>query len=118
MKAWDNLSKDWTISQDDPPAKSNHAYESPEACEQACRARVSCLQWAWRPGSCRGDKVVRLGWALDNRPELGSAADRVVKANGQGDADAVSGWMEDRIEAYKQQFDPCGSRSYWITRNA
>lgn len=117
MHFWDNLSKDWTYTAEDHPANFGDAHTSAEACEHACREKGTCLQWAWRPGSCRGDKVVRLGWALDSRPELGSADDRVVKAGGEGDDKAVSGWMQDRIDAYKKQFDPCGKRSYWITKN-
>lgn len=110
MKAWDNLSNDWKYTADDHPSNIDDAHSIPEACERACRDKASCVQWAWRPGSCRGDKVIRLGWALDNRPELGSADDRVVKAGGEGDEDAVSGWLEDRIEEYKKRFVTCGER--------
>lgn len=117
MDAWDNLSNDWTYTVDDHPSNSAEAHTTAEACERACREKTSCLQWAWRPGSCRGDKVIRLGWALNNRPELGSADDRVVNAGGEGDDKAVSGWVEDKIQDYKRQFEPCGDRSYWITRN-
>ena len=118
MPGWDNLSKDWTWEEKDISGQHKEAYRSAEDCEQTCRAQPACVQWAWRPGSCRADKMIRLGWALDNRPELGSADDRVVKAGGEGDVDAVSGWLEDRIEAYRKKFEPCGDRSYWITKNA
>ena len=117
MRGWDNLSNDWSYTTEDHPPSFKDAPTDPVACEQACRDRDTCLQWAWRPGSCRGDKVVRLGWALDSRPELGSADDRVVDAGGDGDDQAVCSWLEDRIAEYKRQFDPCGQRSYWITRN-
>lgn len=117
MHAWDNLSNDWTYTADDHPSNFAEAHTSAEACERTCRDKASCLQWAWRPGTCRGDKLVRLGWALNNRPELGSADDMKVNAGGEGDENAISGWLKDRIEDYKKQFDPCGQRSYWITRN-
>ena len=115
MRGWDNLSNDWVYEESKGPHDS---YESAETCERFCREEEpSCLQWAWRPGSCRGGRKVRLGWALGNRPALGSADDRVVNTDGAGNADAVSGWVEAKIEAFKARYEPCDRLHQWITKN-
>ncbi|KAK4539534.1 hypothetical protein LTR36_010879, partial [Oleoguttula mirabilis] len=81
MDGWDNLSNDWVIERDEFVSS---AYSSSETCEAYCRKRQeTCLQWAWRPGLCRGGKAVRLGWALDNRPALGSAEDKIAIVEGE-----------------------------------
>ena len=103
LTGWDNLSNDWTIRRGD---FVNSGYETAEACEALCRQSHECLQWAWSPGLCRGGRLVRLGWALHNRPALGSADDRIAYA-AENDG-AVSGWLLDRIEAFRAARGSCG----------
>ena len=67
MRAWDNLSKDWIF---DETNLIHGSYKSASACERFCRESDGCLQWAWSPGRCRGGRTIRLGWALNDRPEL------------------------------------------------
>jgi len=112
LQDWDNLSDGWTFERGkiiDP------SYESVEACEQSCRDNPSCLQWAWCPGMCRAGRAVKLGWALSNRPALGSAEDRIAKTGNGGNAGVVSGWLLDRIETFRTAMEPCAENRGWAT---
>ncbi|KAH9842146.1 Glycosyltransferase family 31 protein [Teratosphaeria destructans] len=108
---WDNLSDEWVVRKG---IKHHKSSDNAENCEAFCRSEDECLQWFWAPGICRGGKKPRLGWALDNRPALGSAGHRVAKLDSQ---ESVSGWLVDRLEAYKAQHEPCSTDEVWITRN-
>ncbi|KAK5129252.1 hypothetical protein LTR08_003717 [Meristemomyces frigidus] len=104
IDGWDNLSKDWEYERGiiiDP------SYESAAACAFACVSRLECLQWAWRPRLCRHGKTVRLGWALNKRPALGSAEDRVAHTEDGENEGAVSGWLLVRIEAFRREQGSC-----------
>jgi len=103
LAGWDNLSGDWTVRRGEIV---DSAYETAEACETVYHHNPKCLQWAWSPGLCRGGRLVRLGWALDNRPALGSADGRIAHA-AENDG-AVSGWLLDRIEAFRAAQGSCG----------
>ena len=112
MPDWDNLSNDWVFEQGKIVDSS---YMSATACERFCRRKSDCLQWAWSPGLCRGGKAIRLGWALSNRPALGSAEDRIAQAGSLGTKGAVSGWLLDRIAEFKEQQGSCKARNLWDT---
>ncbi|KAK4889237.1 hypothetical protein LTR27_011914 [Elasticomyces elasticus] len=112
MSKWDNLSNDW-MWEDGKIA--HHLYASAAACEAFCHGQSQCLQWAWSPGVCRGGKTIRLGWAIDSRPALGSAEDRVAQLGEHGTDGAVSGWLLDRIVAYRVEHEPCGTAGMWGT---
>ncbi|KAK5692840.1 hypothetical protein LTR97_010316 [Elasticomyces elasticus] len=114
MSEWDNLSNDWMWEE----AKfTHHSYASAVACEAFCHGQSQCLQWAWSPGVCRGGKTVRLGWAIGSRPALGSAEDRVAQVGEHGTDGAVSGWLLDRIVAYRVEHEPCSTVGLWSTHS-
>jgi hypothetical protein len=75
------------------------------------------VQWAWRPDSCKVGNVVHLGWALNNRPALGSAEDRIEKVSGDALKGAVSGWVMERVEALKEGRGECDLDKMWVTKN-
>lgn len=75
------------------------------------------MQWAWSPGSCKGGKKVRLGWALKNRPELGSAEDRIERTARRRLEGPVSGWMLERDERYREEVGRCEGREVWVVEN-
>lgn len=112
MYGWDNLSNDWVFERG---KIISPAYATADACKAFCIERQACLQWAWSPGRCRAGKAVRLGWAIDNRPELGSAEDRVVDAASDGDEGVVSGWLLDRIETVQARQGSCDAQQRWTT---
>lgn len=114
MADWGNLSDEWTFSTEQD--SSAHA-ETRRTCEAFCDQTPSCVQWAWRPGSCKAGSKVRFGWALRNRPALGSAEDRIEKVDGKALEGAVSGWMMDRIQKYRDDMSQCDDGSIWITKN-
>jgi hypothetical protein len=60
---------------------------------------------------------VRFGWALKNRPALGSAENRIEKVDGEETRGAVSGWMVGRIEAFREGMGECGEEGRWVTVN-
>ena len=99
LSDWDNLSDEWTFTSADknPPAVSA------QTCERFCEDNMACLQWAWRPGSCKAGRKVRFGWALKSRPALGSAENRVEKVDEDGMKGAVSGWMVGRIASFREE---------------
>ena len=104
---WDNLS-DKSV----PEAK-----ESSDVCQSHCEQTESCLQWAWRPDSCKVGTVIHLGWALSIRPSMGSAEDRREKFSGDALKGAVSGWVMERVEALKEGMGACSQDSMWVTKN-
>ena len=61
--------------------------------------------------------VVHLGWALSNRPALGSAEDRIEKVSGDALKGAVSGWILERVEALKEGMGECDLEKAWITKD-
>jgi hypothetical protein len=75
------------------------------------------VQWAWRPGSCRAGTKVRFGWALKNRPALGSAENRIEKIEEEGVEGAVSGWLIGRIEAFMEGMGECKEEGRWVEGN-
>ncbi|KAF2658925.1 glycosyltransferase family 31 protein, partial [Lophiostoma macrostomum CBS 122681] len=83
--------QDWdSISQDE---KKDH-FNNTDECRRACENKPSCLQWSFELGKCKTGTVIRLG-----------------SVNNQG---VVSGWMMDRIAAFKNaQPDPCPENN-WI----
>ncbi|KAK5112840.1 hypothetical protein LTR85_011067 [Meristemomyces frigidus] len=118
MAAWDNLSNEWVSERGSDstitdPIGPGPAYTSAHACEALCRQQNQCLQWAWRPGLCRGGKAVQLGWALDNRPALGSAEDKIALVEGPASEGAVSGWLLERIEKWRVERGRCERRRRW-----
>lgn len=119
---WDNLSSDSTfigtkMDQSSSDDENPHA-QTAQTCESFCQKTESCLQWAWRLGSCKVGSVVRLGWALKNRPKLGSAEDRIEKVDGPKLKGAVSGWVLGRIEKHVEEMSGgCGEGEVWVTRN-
>jgi len=114
LRQWDNLSKDWVF---DCRGVLNPACESAIACEAFCRDSPACLQWAWTTNVCRGSTVVKLGWALHNRPALGSAEDRVAKADAEAGQGSVSGRLVDRIDAFTSGIGACEQKMHWVTEN-
>ena len=98
-KAWDNVSKDVVITSDseDRTEGELEASRDASACQNLCSAMQDCMQYTYLPGTCRLGNVVRLGHEDVAYPEK------------------VSGWMQDRIEAFEQSLDPCAPR--WITSN-
>lgn len=104
---WDNLSGE--------PASASK--RDSVACQSHCEQTESCVQWAWRPDSCKVSSVVHLGWALSNRPALGSAEDRIEKVSGDALKGAVSGWILERVEALKEGMGECDLEKAWITKN-
>jgi hypothetical protein len=114
LSGWDNLSDDWTFSTNSD--ESQHAATA-ESCEQFCKDRTACVQWAWRPGSCRAGTKVRFGWALKNRPALGSAENRIEKIEEEGVEGAVSGWLIGRIEAFMEGMGECKEEGRWVEGN-
>ena len=114
MPDWDNLSNDWSNS---AAMGDTASVENAKSCQHFCEQRESCLQWAWRPGSCKAGKIVRLGWALNNRPALGSGDNRIEKAEGKALDGAASGWMLDRIDSFRERMSSCDESQFWLTRN-
>ena len=113
MSAWDNLSNDWKWTVNRTAAEFLIS-DTAEACEKCCRQHQDCLQWFWTPGICRGGRWVRLGWAIDDRPSLGSAEER-VRSSGGDDGEAVSGWLAEKIFSFRARNEPC-DRNSWMTR--
>ena len=60
---------------------------------------------------------MRFGWALKNRPALGSADNRIGKFGEEGMEGAVSGWLVERIEALMEKMGECGEEGRWVTGN-
>jgi hypothetical protein len=114
LPGWDNLSDDWTFSTSTD--ESQYAATA-DACEQLCKDRTACVQWAWRPGSCRAGTKVRFGWALKNRPALGSAENRIEKVEEERMKGAVSGWLVGRIEAFMEGMGECKEEGRWVEGN-
>jgi hypothetical protein len=110
---WDNLSDEWTFTTADenPPAKTA------QTCERFCNDKADCVQWAWRPGSCKAGSKVRFGWALKNRPKLGSAENRIERIGEERMKGAVSGWLVGRIEKLREEMGSCGEEGRWVTGN-
>jgi len=104
---WDNLSGESITA----------AKKDTSACRTHCEQTESCVQWAWRPDSCKIGSVVHLGWALRNRPTLGSAEDRIEKVSGEALEGAVSGWVMERVEGLREGMRHCGVNEMWATRN-
>ncbi|KAK4613293.1 hypothetical protein CLAFUW4_09048 [Fulvia fulva] len=94
---WDNLSADWVFEQTGNSPDPAASYHSAASCEGFCTQEASCMQWAWRKGSCRANRRVRFGWKIGMMPDQGSAGDRVPKARKDELTGAVSGWMVQRI---------------------
>lgn len=113
IEGWDNLSNDWVYRKDEV---DEWTFESVEACEKWCgEQEEECLQWTWAPGLCRGSRAVRLGWAVKNRPVMGSADDYVAKLDVDGDATVVSGWMLEKIKRFREALEPCDEAATWLT---
>lgn len=85
---WDNLSGN--------PEESINV-PSVGACREYCSAKHDCLQYSYRTGQCRIDRVIRFGWST-----AGKEAE-----------DVISGWMVDRINAFKQGLEPCKQEWQW-----
>ncbi|KAM0721385.1 hypothetical protein Q7P37_002309 [Cladosporium fusiforme] len=119
LPGWDNLSNDWKFpdSNEQKDIDGHPMMDSEDACRRFCEGQDECLQWSWRPGSCKAGKRVRLGWALENRPHLGSAEDRIEKTEGKSLEGAVSGWMMDRIEKFRTGMKSCDEADMWPTEN-
>jgi hypothetical protein len=107
LENWDNLS-----GEPAPAGKKDSV-----ACQSHCEETESCVQWVWRSDSCKVGNVVRLGWALSNRPALGSADDRIEKVSGEALKGAVSGWVMERVEALKEGMGECDMEKIWVTKN-
>jgi hypothetical protein len=107
LENWDNLS-----GEPAPAGKKDSV-----ACQSHCEETESCVQWVWRSDSCKVGNVVRLGWALSNRPALGSADDRIEKVSGEALKGAVSGWVTERVEALKEGMGECDMEKIWVTKN-
>lgn len=60
---------------------------------------------------------MHLGWALGNRPALGSAEDRIEKVSGEALEGAVSGWIMVRVEGLKDAMGGCDLDKMWVTKN-
>lgn len=117
LPGWDNLSNDWKFSAESEEKEERPHTVSAEACNKFCEETDECLQWSWRPGSCKAGKRVRFGWALENRPQLGSAEDRIEDTEGKSLEDAVSGWMMERIEKSRTETEACNEAKLWPTEN-
>ena len=100
LEDWNNLSQDivyektsadedesWRSTSDD----HQKAIHDPEACQFACKENDQCLQWSYQPspGKCSLGKVIRFGKRVDS-DEFGFK----------------SGWMLDRIDAFKSKMEP------------
>jgi hypothetical protein len=114
IPGWDNLSDEWTFS---TKTDENQWAATARSCEQFCKDRMACVQWAWRPGSCKAGSKVRFGWALKNRPALGSAENRIEKVEEEGMEGAISGWLVGRIEAFREKMGECGEKGRWVEGN-
>ena len=89
---WDDLSDEEKQSLwDDLSDVEQESIESPASCRAACDADEECLQYFFKPGSCRLNRNVILGKVADAKKEN----------------DTVSGWMLDRIEQFRQRQPPC-----------
>nr|OQO32613.1 hypothetical protein B0A51_00177 [Rachicladosporium sp. CCFEE 5018] len=119
LEGWDNLSGDWVFTSIENPregqAEYNVAAQSAEACENFCRSMPACVQWAWRPGSRRGNKIVRLGRKFEGRPGMGSADDRIDRVGSEGLQGAVAGWVRERIEELRTRMGRCKGWDVWET---
>ncbi|EHY60612.1 hypothetical protein ABEF92_002020 [Exophiala dermatitidis] len=76
QELWDSLSE-----------SEKAATGSIEACRAACEAEPQCLQFSWHPGTCKLDRSVRLGHAVEAEQET------------------MSGWNLDHIERFKKLKD-------------
>ena len=83
---WNNLSLDWNESLETP---------SFENCRDACVERESCWQFSLVNGTCKSAGYARLG--RQKEPD---------------DNDAQSGWILDRIAAFKRGSENC--EPIWI----
>ncbi|USP82295.1 glycosyltransferase family 31 protein [Curvularia clavata] len=82
---WSNLSEDVTYK------KSKSASKSFDSCQKACTKDSSCMQFQHTGSECRLGYSIRLGY---HHPR-------------EGDRQWTSGWMLDRIKAFKQARSPC-----------
>jgi hypothetical protein len=114
IPGWDNLSDKWIFS---TSTDENQWAATAKSCAQFCKDRRACVQWAWRPGSCKAGSKVRFGWALKNRPAIGSAENRIEKVEEEGMKGAVSGWLVGRIEAFMEKMGECGEKGRWVEGN-
>lgn len=82
---WSNVSDDITHTRPHSSAKSA------DKCHSACKKDRACMQWEHSGDACRLSHVIRLGHAQG--PD--------------GDRKWVSGWMLDRIKAFRASRSPC-----------
>ena len=102
--SWNNLSQDRKLvasnvaSSDDEDFNKLENYEkaaveSESVCASACVKREGCVQWMYSPGRCYlGDKI------------------RFGKSDEREDDHWTSGWLQDRVQKYKDRFEGCKIR--------
>ncbi|EMC96054.1 hypothetical protein BAUCODRAFT_34821 [Baudoinia panamericana UAMH 10762] len=100
---WNNICQDQRfISESLAGAEDTNFYDledyeqesvnSADACAAACarKREYECVQWMWSPGRCYLGKDIRLG-----------------RSDAPYDEHWTSGWMMDRVQAFKQKFEQC-----------
>lgn len=99
---WNNLSKDTMLVSPGLATSQNadfyslekyeqEAVESEEACAEAClKKEEECIQWMFQPGRCYLGRDIRFGKSDDRESEHWT-----------------SGWMKDRVRAFKERFEGC-----------
>jgi hypothetical protein len=106
--SWNNLSGDRRFATPDLETHNDDEFgtlqphekesiESADKCAAACLAEPpnKCVQWMWSPGRCHLGRDIRFGW-VDGESEEGE--------------EWQSGWMQDRIQAFKEKMGNCKPR--------
>ncbi|ORY09238.1 hypothetical protein BCR34DRAFT_376245 [Clohesyomyces aquaticus] len=86
---WSNLSEDVTIS---TPYSAGESFDN---CFEACLRNRKCVQYEHFRDTCRLSYTTRMGHA------------QTPKGFGTGKTRWTSGWVTDRIEAFKAAHSPC-----------
>ena len=104
--------------------RASQAWISPDACSEYCEAESECLQWSYRgDGTCNINYSIKLGSKqpdeIEERDIAGEAHDLVQvrkrKRRRRKKEQVISGWMTDRIDAWRRRLEPCTPK--WITGN-
>ena len=102
--------------------KAHHAHTSADACAEYCDVESQCLQWSYRgDGTCAIHYSVRLGAeqkeVIEERDFAGEGHDIIEvgrrKRKRKKSEMITSGWMTDRIDAWRRRLEPCGA--HWVT---
>jgi hypothetical protein len=85
QQLWDDLSE-----------LEKSSIESADRCRGVCETDPECVQWSWHPGTCKLSHQIKMGRPVDGKEEY------------------TSGWMIERVQAFKEARGECGDISWNI----